>query len=527
MALESDFCMPRLLRQWAQERTTGTLIVTALPPADVVSTVLVEDGAVVFATRRSRKDPTGELFLELFQVPEFTAENAEEIELIENQVLRVVNDLFNWSTADVQYSDGISLSSWPQLEMPVPDLMLQGMRGVVDTTRLREWIGDLECAYVRSSDPFSLFIVPLEPDEAFLLSRFDEPHRLADLLTVGGIAEDRALRLIAAYQFAGAIEPIAERPAVCQNLGAEPDAEPVTPLDVNEAAKFWYMIEDKLAAVDAGADYYAMLGVERRASNEVIVAQYRELARTFHPDRYRHFAPNHVDMDTRLDAIFSAMTTAYSVLTNPIHRDHYDRELSRLEHGRGLRVAEVTNPGGRTGPIPLRAIPMPVSDEEAPPAPPATPRVNDVPPPVAAPSLEQTVTGSLSAVDLFKHGQQFAARGDHTRAVAAYERAARLAPDNVWLCIALGTSLGYLPGRGRQAEDSLLKAVALAPFTIRPYVALAQLYRRAGRFDEARAQIKHALALKPDDKPAREELAELDKVDKGFGSGLLKKILGT
>jgi tetratricopeptide (TPR) repeat protein len=518
--------MPRLLRQWAQERTTGTLVVTAPPPADVVSTVLVEDGAVVFATRRSRRDPTGDLFLELFQVPEFTAENADEIERIEHQVLRVVKDLFNWSGAEVDYSDGIALSNWPQLEMPVPDLVLQGMRGVADSERVREWIGELECAYVRSSDPFSLFMLPLEPDEAFLLSRFDEPHRLSDLLVVGGIDEDRALRLIAAYKFAGAIEPVAERPAVCQSatapVEADPHVEHVAPLDVNEAANFWYMIEDKLAAVAAGADYYALLGVERRASNEAIVAQYRELARTFHPDRYRHFAPNHVDMDARLDAIFNAMTTAYSVLTNPVHRDLYDRELARLEHGRAHRVAAVTNPAGRIGPIPLRSITMPITVGETEPA-----AHVEEPAPTPVPSLEQTVTGSLSAVDLFKHGQQFAARGDHLRAVAAYERAVKLAPDNVWLCIALGTSLSHLPGRNRQAEESLVKAVALAPFTIRPYVALAQLYRRFGRYDEARAQIKHALALKPEDVAAREELAELGKVDKGYGSGLLKKILGT
>ena len=188
---------------------------------------------------------------------------------------------------------------------------------------------------------------------------------------------------------------------------------------------------------------------------------------------------------------------------------------------------------GRTGPIPLRSVPLPIRNSPAPEPVPVdavdVPVELPKPEPPAAPEpvREATVTGSLSAVDLFKHGQLFAAKGDHARAVHAFERAVKLAPDNVWLCIALGSSLSHLPGRNRQAEEALKKAVSLAPFTVRPYVALAQLYRRSGRFVEARAQLNHAFGMKPDDRATLDELAELDKVDKGVRSGLLKKILGT
>jgi tetratricopeptide (TPR) repeat protein len=529
MALLSDFCMPRLLREWAQERSTGTLTVSAAPPADVVATVLVENGAVVFATRRAKRDPTGELFLEIFQVPDMTSDNADEIERIERQIVRVIGDLFNWPIAEVAYSDGISLSHWPRLETPVPDLMLQGMRNVSDVERVRAWVGDLDGTYVRSTDPFSLFNLPLEPDEAFLLSRFDEPHRLADLLAVSGLEEDRTLRLVAAFQFAGAIERTASSAnAAKRPAGRSEGAHPVEPVDIAEAATFWYMIEEKMRAVDEGVDYYALLGVERRASTDAIVEQYRELARTFHPDRYRHFAPNHIDMDSRLDAIFGAMTTAYSVLTNPLHRNLYDRELARLEQKRAVRVTGPLPDRAQTGAIPLRTVSVPIpSLPVEPPKPVEAPKPVEVPSPSPAPAAERGFSGSLSAVDLFKHGQNFAAAGDHARAVQAFERAVQLAPDNVWLSIALGSSLAFIPGMAHRAEATLRKAITLAPFASRPYVALAQLYRRVGRFDDARVQIQQAFDIKPGDKLVLDEVAELDKVDKNGRGGILRKILGT
>ena len=49
-------------------------------------------------------------------------------------------------------------------------------------------------------------------------------------------------------------------------------------------ATLCYKIEEKLSSIEGEPDYYAVLEVERRATQEQIKASYRDLARTYHPD---------------------------------------------------------------------------------------------------------------------------------------------------------------------------------------------------------------------------------------------------
>lgn len=64
-------------------------------------------------------------------------------------------------------------------------------------------------------------------------------------------------------------------------------------------------------------DYYKILGVDRKASEEEIRKAYRELAKQHHPDRN----PNNKQAEER----FKEINEAYQVLSDPKKRDVYDR----------------------------------------------------------------------------------------------------------------------------------------------------------------------------------------------------------
>jgi DnaJ-class molecular chaperone len=64
-------------------------------------------------------------------------------------------------------------------------------------------------------------------------------------------------------------------------------------------------------------DYYKVLGVERKASEEEIRKAYRKLAMQYHPDRN----PN----DKQAEERFKEINEAYQVLSDPQKRGHYDR----------------------------------------------------------------------------------------------------------------------------------------------------------------------------------------------------------
>ncbi|MCI0551947.1 MAG: J domain-containing protein [Anaerolineae bacterium] len=64
-------------------------------------------------------------------------------------------------------------------------------------------------------------------------------------------------------------------------------------------------------------DYYKILGVERKASEEDIRKAYRKLAMQYHPDRN----PN----DKQAEERFKEINEAYQVLSDSKKRGHYDR----------------------------------------------------------------------------------------------------------------------------------------------------------------------------------------------------------
>ncbi len=64
-------------------------------------------------------------------------------------------------------------------------------------------------------------------------------------------------------------------------------------------------------------DYYKILGVERKASQEEIKSVYRKLAMKYHPD--------HNPDDKKAEEKFKEVNEAYQVLSDPEKRAHYDR----------------------------------------------------------------------------------------------------------------------------------------------------------------------------------------------------------
>ena len=79
-------------------------------------------------------------------------------------------------------------------------------------------------------------------------------------------------------------------------------------------------------------DHYTLLGVRNDASLREIRRAYRRLARRHHPD-----------LNPRADAPerFAELAQAYSVLTDPVRRAHYDRAR---QHSRGRRPSPSRSP---------------------------------------------------------------------------------------------------------------------------------------------------------------------------------------
>lgn len=72
-------------------------------------------------------------------------------------------------------------------------------------------------------------------------------------------------------------------------------------------------------------DFYAILGVDKKASGEEIKKKYRSLAREFHPDKTKG--------DDALEEKFKAVSEAYDILSDSKKRAEYDEARSLFERG--------------------------------------------------------------------------------------------------------------------------------------------------------------------------------------------------
>jgi curved DNA-binding protein CbpA len=73
-------------------------------------------------------------------------------------------------------------------------------------------------------------------------------------------------------------------------------------------------------------DHYSFLGIDKRASQDIIRKAYYTAAKEYHPDRHLHLPT--VDLKNKLNAIFSHLTEVYKTLSNPKTRQKYDDTLS-------------------------------------------------------------------------------------------------------------------------------------------------------------------------------------------------------
>lgn len=80
-----------------------------------------------------------------------------------------------------------------------------------------------------------------------------------------------------------------------------------------------------------GKDYYATLGVDKRADEKDIKAAYRKLARKYHPD----VNPG----DAKAEATFKEISQAYEVLGDPEKRKLYDQYGSNWEQAQHFQGA--------------------------------------------------------------------------------------------------------------------------------------------------------------------------------------------
>ena len=224
--------------------------------------------------------------------------------------------------------------------------------------------------------------------------------------------------------------------------------------------------------------YYDVLGVETTVSSDSLKSAYYDLARRYHPDRFRKVEPA---LLARLESAFARITQAYDTLRDEGLRDSYNLKLQARKKAQKL-ADSAPKP---TTPLPTTSTPSTTTPDEAP------------------------ISLAQRAENDFKEGYAALEQGQRKLATGLFASAARLVPNEPRYRAYYGQMLAADEQTRRAAETELQAAIKLDPQNAEYRLMLAQLFRDLGFAIRARGEAERAVAADPNNRKARDLLREL------------------
>ena len=248
----------------------------------------------------------------------------------------------------------------------------------------------------------------------------------------------------------------------------EPTTSAQTEVDLDDARDF-------IQRVKTAPTHYEVLNVDSDVTAEHLKTVYYQLARQYHPDRFRNAQPSLVP---HLEAAFARITQAYDTLRNDNLRAAYNSKLEARRKAQQLADA-------------------------------ATKTTQPAQEPLVESAGESVVSKAERAAIQFKEGLAALELGERKTALGLFASAASAVPNEARYRAFYGHLLAGNERTRRAAEAELHAAIKLEPNNAEYRMMLAELYRDLGLKLRARGEAERAVAADPNNRKARELLRAL------------------
>jgi len=302
---------------------------------------------------------------------------------------------------------------------------------------------------------------------------------LRDLIAVSGVGETETLHTVYSLALGGLLkrerwesafrdrQPSPEPEPEVEKEAAKPEQPEVDPNDV----------ENFLARVKKAQTHYDVLGVTANEPAQNLKNAYYQLARRYHPDRFRKAEAS---LLARIESAFARITQAYDTLRDDGLRASYNSKLATRKKAEQLA-------------------------ESAPKATTPAPQPEQVGEGVAEPVMPLAQRAEVQ----FKEGFAALELGQKKAAMGLFAAAARAVPNEARYRAFYGHTLAGNESTRRAAETELQAAVKLDPNNAEYRVMLAELYRDLGLKLRAKGEAERAVATDPNNRKARDLLRAL------------------
>jgi len=272
--------------------------------------------------------PDLELLKQLCARNLLSAAAAEQVQT--KQVADVLRLALLWTDGDWEFESRSRLEEQLNVQLDLSSLLLEAARRLPAEFVVSRFSDRAE-VISPVTDP--LVNNNLLPAEVFLLSRLDQPMSLRELVAVSGIGEQETLQLVYSLALTGVVgrehwkSVLSDQKPAPPPRRVEPVATPATPPVEREQPREIELadVEGFLARVKTAQTHYDVLGVNREVSAESLKTIYYQLARSYHPDRFRK---SHASLVTRLEAAFARIKQAYDTLRDDNLRANYNTKIA-------------------------------------------------------------------------------------------------------------------------------------------------------------------------------------------------------
>jgi curved DNA-binding protein CbpA len=400
---------------------------------------------------------------------------------LQQQQLKQVSDVLAlallWTEGTWDFDDHSHLLEELQLVIDVPGLLIESARRLPTKFTTSRFLINSELISPVANPPK---LVNLLPTEVFLLSRVDEPMTLSELVAVSGLPESDTLRVVYSLALVGLLARQHWKTAFRGSLAETAlHVEPAQASVAEEAVVIEAPdnVETFLARLAAAGSHYEILGVEKNVSIPDLKKAYYDIARKYHPDRFRGADKT---LLSRIESSFARITQAYDTLRDANLRASYDSKLEAQR--RAARLAE--------------SAPKATASNNA------KSRDSDD-------GRDEGLTPTQQAEIQFRKGFAALELGDRNLAVGLLGSAARTVAHEPRYRAYYGRALALHESTRRLAEAELQAAVKLEPNNAEYRIMLAELYRDLGFQVRARSEAERAVAADHNNRKAKELLESL------------------
>jgi len=367
------------------------------------------------------------------------------------QALTILSSLFAWSGAEIRlYADGgVSRRSF-QLCLPIPQALVEAARRAVKNRSVPTAILQLKGRI--SAEPLAGVRagIPLNSAEAFTYAQIKGVTPILQLLPMIPSGEVKPEDLIQCLLLLGLLRLEVEAPTQAAQTGGLP------------ASGLVEQVEGMLQRFEV-ANLYEILSLHADAGEDDIKAVYHEMAKLYHPDRFesKEYSSG---FRARVERLFTYITGAYTTLIDPVSRAGYDE--TRLKNESQVETT-------------LQGRAAADADKE---------------------KMAETI---------FRAGRLSLMNREFEKAVSQFKECVWLCPETARFHHFLGVAQSEIAPLRKEAEQHLLKAIALERTRTDSYVELGRLYLKVNLRKRAENQLDEALHWDPHNPEALKLLQEL------------------